>query len=111
MSLMAVVTSFPTSLDQRIRFAIGHKRLVEIAYKGGGRIVEPHDYGIKDGVQRLLVYQLRGPARPGQSATGWRMFDVAKIESLVVLEMEFSGSRGESHRDHTAWDTLYTRVN
>ena len=109
--MMAVVTSFPTSLDQRIRFAIAHKRLVEIAYRGGGRIVEPHDYGIKDGVSRLLVYQLRGPARPGQSPTGWRMFDVPKIESLVVLDMEFEGSRGASHRDHTAWDALYTRVN
>lgn len=108
--MMAVVTSFPTSVDQRIRFAIAQKRLLEIAYKGGGRIVEPHDYGIQNGVQRLLVYQLRGPARPGQSAAGWRMFDVPKIASLVVLEVQFSGSRGASHRHHTAWDTLYTRV-
>jgi hypothetical protein len=109
--MMAVVTSFPTSVDQRIRFAIAQKLLLEITYKGGGRIVEPHDYGIQNGVQRLLVYQRRGPARPGQSPAGWRMFDVPKIDSLVVLDMPFSGSRGASHRHHTAWDALYARVN
>jgi hypothetical protein len=107
---MAVVRTFPTSIDQRIRFAIAHKRLVEIAYKGGGRIAEPHDYGLQHGVARLLVYQLRGPARPGQNPEGWRLFDIPKIESLVVLDIEFSGSRGASHHDHQPWDTLFARV-
>ena len=59
----------------------------------------------------MLVYQLRTAGVPaGQDAIGWRIFDVAKIESLVVLEMTFKGSRGASHQDHHAWDVLYARV-
>jgi hypothetical protein len=36
--------------------AIVDRRLVEFAYKAGGplRIVEPHDYGIRNGVESLL---------------------------------------------------------
>jgi hypothetical protein len=99
-----------SSLDYRIRFAIAHRRLIEVTYQRTSRRAEPHDYGKKNGVDRLLVYQLRGPARPGKSATGWRRLDVPKIESLIVLDDEFPGSRGAAHEDHLEWDILYSRV-
>lgn len=101
----------PQSLDARVRFAIAHKRLIEVRYHGSPRVAEPHDYGVQKGIERLLVYQLRGPVRsPNQSATGWRLLDASKIEACVVLDDTFSGSRGQSQRNHSAWDVVYARV-
>src|SRR5262245_49219358 len=99
-----------SSLDYRIRYAIAHRRLVEVTYQGRARLAEPHDYGAQRGADRLLIYQRRGPAKPGQSPRGWRLLDVAKIEGLVVLDETFDGSRGDQHHDHHAWDPLYARV-
>ena len=97
-------------LDARLRSAIAATRLIEVGYKGGRRIAEPHDYGIQNGIERLLVYQLRGPARPGRPAIGWRLLDVDKIESCTVLDRAFAGSRGPAHAQHMAWDVVYARV-
>ena len=94
----------------RIRFAIANRRLVEVRYSGSSRVAEPHDYGIQNGHERLLVFQLRGPARPGQAPIGWRLLDTSRIEALTVLDDTFGGSRGLSHHDHHQWDVLYARV-
>ena len=95
----------------RIRFAIAHKRLVEIRYRGSPRVVEPHDYGVMKGVERLLVYQLRGPVRASnRSAIGWRLLDVPKIEGCAVLDVPFSGSRSQPEQHHQVWDVVYARV-
>jgi hypothetical protein len=99
-----------SSLDYRIRFAIAHRRLIEVIYKRTARLAEPHDYGKQNGLDRLFVYQLRGPAKPGHSPVGWRLLDVAKIESLVVRDDEFPGSRGADHDSHLDWDEVYARV-
>jgi hypothetical protein len=59
-------TPQPSSLDQTIRTAIAQKRLVRIRYDGRVRVAEPHDCGIRKGVERLLGYQLREtPREPG----------------------------------------------
>jgi hypothetical protein len=58
-----------------------------------------------------LVYQLRAtPDRPGTSAVGWRMLDVATIERCMVTEHTFEGSRGTADQKHYEWDVLYARV-
>lgn len=104
------MTTAPTApLDERIRLAIAEKRLLEISYKKAVRLVEPHDYGVIDGTARLLVFQLRGPDS-GKGAVGWRLLDVVKIESCVVTDQTFAGSRGQSHQQHHRWETLYARV-
>ena len=99
-----------SSLDYRIRYAIAHRRLVELTYQGRSRLAEPHDYGAQRGIDRLLAYQRQGPARPGMSPQGWRLFDVAKFEAFVVLDETFAGSRADHHDNHHAWDPLYARV-
>lgn len=98
------------STDARIRFAIANRRLVEVRYGGAARIAEPHDYGVQHGRARLLAFQLRGPARPGQAPMGWRLLDLSKIEALAVLDDTFEGSRGQSHRAHYEWEIVYARV-
>ncbi len=97
------------SLDERIRRAIAEKRLLEIRYKRAVRLAEPHDYGVIDGTERLLIFQLRGPDS-GKGAVGWRLLDLLKIESCTVTEQTFAGSRGHSHRQHYQWESLYARV-
>jgi hypothetical protein len=99
-----------SSIGTRIRFAIADRRLVEVRYGRALRVAEPHDYGVLNRRERLLVYQLRGPARPGQESIGWRLLDVLKVEEFTVLEESFSGSRGKSHHNHHAWDILFARV-
>ena len=102
---------FPESIDSRIRLAIQRKHLLEVRYKSQTRIAEPHDYGVQRGVERLLVYQLRttGPSS-SKDAIGWRLFDVSKIESLMVLETTFKGSRRAPGQEHHSWDVLHLRV-
>ena len=96
--------------DERIRFAIANRRLIEVRYSGTTRVAEPHDYGIQNGRERLLVFQLRGPTRPGHTPIGWRLLEMSKIEVLTVLEGTFEGSRGQSHHDHYQWDVVHARV-
>ena len=53
--------------DDLVR-AIVDKRLIEFVYKAGRtRTVEPHDYGIRRGVERLLGFQISGESRSGAS--------------------------------------------
>lgn len=100
---------FPLSVDHRIRFAIAHKRLIKVGYKGVLRIAEPHDYGAINRVDRLFVFQLRG--RPSSSSSKpWRLLDLPKIESLEVLDDTFPGSRNTAGQHHHAWDVVYARV-
>jgi predicted DNA-binding transcriptional regulator YafY len=97
---MGPIVTFPQSVDAQLRFAITHKRLLDLRYNGRSRVVEPHDYGVKNGTIKLLAFQ-RGE---------WRWFDVAKIESLAVLERTFAGGRATPHQQHHSWDELYARV-
>ncbi len=95
--------------DQLVR-AIAGKYLLEFIYKGGDvRVVEPHDYGIRGGVERLLGFQLSGESQSG-TPHGWKQFDVAQIKQLRVLERQFAGTRADSAQRHRTWDTLFARV-
>lgn len=90
--------------------AIVGKRLIEFSYKvRGTRIVEPHDYGIRHGIERVLGFQISGGSQSGASP-GWREFDVDKMRKLRVLERRFAGSRADSAQHHRTWDTLFARV-
>jgi predicted DNA-binding transcriptional regulator YafY len=90
--------------------AIVDKRLIEFVYKAGRtRTVEPHDYGIRRGVERLLGFQISGDSRSGASH-GWREFDVDQICQLRVLERRFAGTRADTTQHHRTWDTLFARV-
>lgn len=82
---------------------------MKLRYSGSVRVVEPHDYGVQKGVARLLAYQQQNLG-PKKSEPGWRLFDVAKMEELAVLDAIFKGSRGASHRNHHDWDIVYARV-
>jgi hypothetical protein len=97
-----------TASDTSLRFAITNKRLIRFLYTSKLRIAEPHDYGTKGGVPKLLVYQVGG-----QSTTvvrGWKLLDVDKIQDLVVLERGFRGTRVKPDQHHMHWDEVFVRV-
>lgn len=89
--------------DQRLLAAIGQRRLIGLCYHGTVRVAEPHDYGIQNGHQKLLAYQL-------EPVVNWRSFDVEKISDLRLLEETFSGSRFAPSGRHQQWDVLFARV-
>lgn len=98
-------------IDQNIREAIASRRLVRVRYHGKSRIVEPHDYGMRDGSVRLLVYQRSAAGEPpAPTAIGWRDLFVEQIEELAGLDERFAGSRGGDHVRHIRWDVVYARV-
>lgn len=47
-------------MEGKIIAAIAAKKVLSFTYRGLSRIVEPHVYGIQDGVAQLLGYQIRG---------------------------------------------------
>jgi len=57
-------------LDERVRFAIAQRRLIQLSYGGHLRVMEPHDYGLKNGAVMLLGYQVRGGALHQEARRG-----------------------------------------
>ena len=97
-------------MNRDLMRAIADKRLIEFVYKAGRtRIVEPHDYGVRGGIESLLGYQISGGSRSG-APHGWKQFDVGEMHELRVLNRQFAGTRADSAQHHRAWDTLYARV-
>jgi hypothetical protein len=97
-------------VNSALVIAISGKRLIEFIYKSGRpRIAEPHDYGIRGGVEKLLAYQVGGESRSG-SPQGWKDLDVVGMRQLRVLDRTFPGSRGDNHQSHLKWDQLFARV-
>jgi hypothetical protein len=96
-------------LDQAIRKAILEKRLIEFRLHGLMRVAEPHDYGLRNGSDQLLVYQVGGKSNSG-GLPNWRWVKVADMSELNVLNTSFDGSREAPSNRHNAWDELYVRV-
>ena len=98
------------SLDAQLRSAIANRRLIQFEYEGITRVAEPHDYGLRESLSRVLVYQRRKSGRAGAGATGWRDLFLSKIGKCEVLGETFPGTRGDAHKHHYDWDVLYARV-
>ena len=79
-------------MDPQICDAIENKRLLAFNYDGLPREIEPHAYGISLAGKEVV----RGYQTGGQSSSdplGWRLWDVAKMESLRVCQSTFSSPR------------------
>lgn len=99
----------PTSIHRQLCLAITEKRLIELTYQGLRRIAEPHDYGIINGVEQLLMYQVAGESR-STKLPDWRLVHVLEIKQLQVLGKQFPGGRTVPSNRHKRWDRLYARV-
>jgi hypothetical protein len=97
-----------SACDASVRFAIANRRLIGFFYNSKWRIAEPHDYGVKNGVPKLLVYQVRGES--STIVRGWKLLDLSKIEQLAILAGTFRGTRARPNQHHMEWDDLFARV-
>jgi hypothetical protein len=102
-----VPEQFDSEADPVLFNAIQQKRILRLRYLGKERIVEPHDYGVHNGVVKLLGYQIGGASR--QRLPNWRWMDTGLISQLEVLEQTFPGGRSASGKHHK-WDKLFIRV-
>jgi TDG/mug DNA glycosylase family protein len=96
-------------LDQTIREAIAGRHLVSFELDGLPRIGEPHDYGVKDSVPRLLFYQVGGKSSSGKPL-GWREALIAKVSGMKILDQRFAGTRPAPSGRHKRWDKLLASV-
>ena len=109
-NVLSFTPSREQTLDDQLRLAIANRRLIRFTYESAVRIAEPHDYGLRDGAPRLLVYQRQKGARRDGRARGWRWLDVSRIEDCSVLEDSFRGTRESAGQQHHHWDVLFARV-
>jgi|SRR5687767_4144732 len=97
-----------SACDASLRFAIANKRLILFRYNSKWRVAEPHDYGVKAGAPKLLVYQVRGESTT--VVRGWKLLDVPKIHQLAILDESFRGTRVKPEQHHMRWDEVFERV-
>ena len=73
--------------------AISEKRLVQLYYRGGNRVVEPHmvAYNRKNHIA-LSGWFVSGHSESGEGP-GWREYLLDEISSVSILEATFSGPR------------------
>ena len=93
--------------NQLLYSTIENRRLFRFRYKGNEQIVEPHDYGIQRGIERLLCWQIGGQS--GGPIPGWRLIDVAEMQDCQVLNRPFSGGTVVLGKHHQ-WDKIFIRV-
>jgi predicted DNA binding CopG/RHH family protein len=97
------------TVEDQLRSAIVHRRLIKVTYHGKTRVAEPHVYGLRKGTATLMIYQVKtkGAGR-GKSSRGWSLLDVSKIEALTILDETFSGDRSESSSQFLLVNELFT---
>lgn len=94
------------SMNDLIRTAIAEKRIIEFDYDGYHRIAEPHIYGVLNGINELLTFQLRGGSSSG-GIPDWRRFKLQGISNLKLLDEHFPGKRPHPSGVHSSFDRRF----
>ncbi|MEX2264166.1 MAG: hypothetical protein WD696_19590 [Bryobacteraceae bacterium] len=97
-----------SNLDELLRTAIEHRRLIRLLYRNKDRIVEPHDYGVHNGTVKLLAYQVGGSS--SGRLPNWRWMEAELISDIHLLNQTFPGGRPTPSGKHHKWDKLFIRV-
>jgi hypothetical protein len=97
-----------SKVDEILRTAIEHRRLIRLLYLNKDRIVEPHDYGVHQGTVKLLAYQVGGSS--SGRLPNWRWMQVDLISDIRLLDQTFPGGRPTPSGKHQKWDKLFIRV-
>lgn len=73
----------------KVEDAIKQRRLLELVYGLGARLIEPYVlYETLQGAWLLSAYQRSGPSMSGHPE-GWKTFDGNLVSSVQVLEEHF----------------------
>ncbi|MBS0447046.1 MAG: hypothetical protein JSR59_13975 [Proteobacteria bacterium] len=85
--------------------AIEQRRRLSFVYGGKPRIAEPQCYGVgHTGNELLRVYQVQGGSQPEP------LFNVEKIERLVMLAETFRHPGPNYKRDDSAMRLIYAQL-
>lgn len=96
-------------MDTIIKNAIRNKNLLEFDYDGGGRIVEPHCYGMTTkGNQGLRAFQVSGYSSSGKM--GWKLFDMSKARLVKTLDRSFANPRLGYKRGDRGMSRVYCEL-
>jgi hypothetical protein len=88
--------------------AIACRRLLAFDYQGHHRVVEPYCHGTgRAGQDFLRAFQISGTSASGP--LGWKLFDLAHVSNLRVLEKQFAG-RADYRAEDKAMHPLHCRV-
>lgn len=96
-------------MGNQIIAAVKAKKLLSFTYSGLPRVIEPHVYGIHDGIAQLLAYQIRGSSSTG-ALPNWRRFKLDSIQNLRILDEGFPGRRSYPFGKHSRWDQVIAVV-
>ena len=97
-------------LNKKICSAIESKRIITFMYDRGLRKVEPYCYGVSAKVKEFLrAFQISGYSSSGISK-GWKLFSVAKISNLKVLDEVFQKIRSEYNPNDSVMTRIFCRV-
>lgn len=96
-------------MHQDIFRAIRGRNLIEFNYEGHHRVVEPHVYGCRNGMEQMLGFQIWGSSSSG-GLPDWRRFDLAGISGLIVLAEGFAHRKPEPSGTQGDWDEIYMAV-
>jgi len=94
--------------EAELRRAISERRLVACDFGSDPRVVEPHVLGLKERTEYLLAYQVGGTTSRG-SSIGWRVFALAELANVRLLDQPFLGPRNWGSR-HTTLDAILAVV-
>lgn len=92
----------------QIRKAISQKFVVTFTYAGLDRTCEVHVYGMTNGQDQILCWQVDGLSKRG-GLPNWRRFDVAYIENFEITTLTHGGFRPVPY-PHSVWDQVYLTV-
>ena len=85
--------------------SIAEKRRLRFSYHGRMRLVEPQCYGEgHKGTELLRVHQIQGGTQREP------LFDVSKIEDLVLLDEVFTRPGPNYKRGDSAMKTIYAQL-
>jgi hypothetical protein len=102
------LTSSASTHDLLLR-AISGKKVINFHYKNKQRVAEPHDYGIQNGIRRLLCYQIGGQTNTGRLPS-WRLVDVTDMKDVQISNHTFAGNRPPESGKHRSWEVVFARV-
>ena len=88
--------------------AIDQRRLLRLRYRNKERIVEPHDYGVHNGIVKLFAYQVGGAS--SEKLPHWQWIVTDLVSDVEMLPRTFPGGRPTKSGKHQKWDNLFIRV-
>lgn len=83
----------PADTAATLRQAVRERRVVEFAYNGHSRTVEPHALGRGAEENAVLLGWQTGGGSQSEPPPGWRVFSLAEIRNLKLSEKTFAKPR------------------